>query len=404
MKTITFLILLLTTAILLLSNRRAATTQAPRQPVETPTPIITSLADTCTPSHNGEGKVRPLLYQRADQSLWLAYVVLGTDLITTLACQRRLTASLSGTTDTVVWSLSPDQQWLAYVELKELRTKEPVQASAHLLHLATAASQVLFTALLPADYDWQVGTRDLDRSLYESKPLWSKDSTQLILVAAPTGRSSLYRYDITTSKLTNLAQSKQNIAWPRWSPDERYLLYNEIEGFGVGAGPVGGALWVVSADGTKPTRSLSQTDEFYEVTAGWLDQTHVRTRKTQFARGDWDWSIVDIENGERLPSISTEVALPPCWNYQPETNELAVKLQPGQTDYRSCNAAMGPTSHYATALIEDAQQQKSRLLLLDLRAGTVTTLIEAPSLHLVAYDIVWSPDVKSPLIQQSGRL
>ncbi len=54
-----------------------------------------------------------LLFQSADQSLWLVSLNGGAG--------RQLTASLSPADDVVTWSLSPDQQWLAYIQVKSWR-------------------------------------------------------------------------------------------------------------------------------------------------------------------------------------------------------------------------------------------------------------------------------------------
>ena len=327
-----------------------------------------------------------------DQSLWLVTLPVGTTPTRDQLCQRQLTESLIGVNDIVSWSLSPDQQWLAYVQLKGWRTESPAdQGTARLLHLTTGETRLLFNALLPVNYVWTDEPWDLDRALFESRPLWSPDSQQLILVAAPTGQSTLYRYDLSTAKPAVLARSPQNIAWPQWSPDAKYLLYNKIDAFGTGAGPTGGALWVVRADGTKPAQRLSQTDEFAEFVTQWLDNTHVRTHKEQFARGSWDWSTVDVATGKRLPALVTDPTSPPCWIYSPARNELTVKLQPQAAESLACNTTLGPTGRYAAVTLDSTTQHSGQLLLLDLATGTVTQLATAPFPNLAAFDVSWSP-------------
>lgn len=335
---------------------------------------------------------RQLLFQRADQSLWLAPFPPAASPTLTQQCQWQLTEALTGINNIVTWSLSPDQQWLAYVQLKGWRTPDAEDRGvAYLLNVRSGATQRLFTALLPAADDWKTDNWDLDRSLFESKPLWSQDSQQLILVAAPTGQSTLYRYEIATAKLTSLAQSTQNIAWPQWSPDERYLLYNEIAGFGVGAGPTGGALWVVAADGVTPARRLSQTDEYEEVRSVWLDDTHIRTYKRSFARGNWDWSTVDVVSGKRQVSLLTEPALPPCWSYQAESNQLTVQLQPPPDPLLTCNTTWSPNGRFAAVVLDSNRNHSSQLLLLDLTNGSMAKLAKAAFPDLAAFDLAWSP-------------
>ena len=100
---------------------------------EQPDPKLVTCADIAT------GGTRPtqLLFQRADHSLWLAPLdqKLNPSLID--VCRRQLTESLRPDDDVVKWSLSPDQQWLAYVQVRGWRKTNEDRGKARLLNLWT---------------------------------------------------------------------------------------------------------------------------------------------------------------------------------------------------------------------------------------------------------------------------
>lgn len=338
------------------------------------------LLATCTSSATGVRQATRLLIQRTDYSLWLFPIDGGAG--------QQLTPALTPGDDVVTWSLSPDQQWLAYIQARNWRKEGADRGQAFLLNIATGEKRVLLDAMLPQYYDWGVGPWDADRAIIEGKPVWSKDSQRFTLISDQTGGVGLYVYTLRTHDLRLLTQGQRNIAWPQWSPDEQYILYNDVDAFGTGAGPNGGALWVVPSIGPSRARRLSQTDEHLERISGWQDQTHVLTYKTSFTRGNWDESVVDLQNGERTAVPAQPASPVHCWRYTAETNQLTWR-QP--TTFNGCNTVLAPQGHWAYALVSPTMNE-DQLYLIQRASVARTLLAETKWPPQTILDPLWSPD------------
>lgn len=325
-----------------------------------------------------------LLVQHADQSLWL-YPLDG-------GAGRQLTPSLTPSADVVIWSLSPDQQWLAYIQMKNWRKADADRGKALLLNVVTGEKRVLLDAMLPAHYNAQIAPSDNDRAIIEGTPVWSKDSQRFTLISDHTGIVSLYVYNLRTANLRLLTQGQHNIAWPQWSPDEQYILYNEIEAFGTGAGPNGGALWVAPSIGPDVARRLSPGDQAFEKVTRWLDNTHLLTHISSFDQRRWEDNIVDLTTGKHTPFTAEAKQPSSCLHFASENKQIDLQPAPSEGAWLFCNVVMAPQGPWAYALLDGTTAQPSQFYLVNINSKEKRLLTEKPSPNPAAFDMDWSPD------------
>ena len=88
---------------------------------------------------------------------------------------------------------------------------------------------------------------------------WSPDGRYLAFIAAIDGPSSdLYSYDMQTGQINRLTDGLNQAASLNWSPDSRWIVHEEVENFGTGAGWNVKAVWAAAPDG-------SQTRKVYDA-------------------------------------------------------------------------------------------------------------------------------------------
>ncbi len=88
---------------------------------------------------------------------------------------------------------------------------------------------------------------------------WSPDGRYLAFIAAIDGPSSdLYSYDTQTGQIHRLTDGLNQAATLSWSPDNKWIVHQEVESFGTGAGWNVKALWAAAPDG-------SQTKKLYDA-------------------------------------------------------------------------------------------------------------------------------------------
>ncbi len=197
------------------------------------------------------------------------------------------------------WALSPDRHWLAYVAFRQWREKD-AEGSLHLRSLEAGEDRVVVPHLLSADIPWQQMPVDADRAvLVENQPVWNHAGTAFLFLSGHEGRANVYVYDIQERKMRRLAAPPHNAAWPEWSPDDAWVLYHDVETFGTGAGPTGGALWALAADGSSSSHRLTPDDEHFEYIAAWANPKTVLTYYISL-RGPNHFSAVDVVTGKRV--------------------------------------------------------------------------------------------------------
>jgi hypothetical protein len=106
---------------------------------------------------------------------------------------------------------------------------------------------------------------------------WSPDGRSLAFVAALQGPSAdLYVYTLEDENLRRLTHGSGHAATPIWSPDMRWILVQDVETFGSGAGWRVNSVYAVSAT-TDEIRAIytPASESGGEVFPGWLDPENV---------------------------------------------------------------------------------------------------------------------------------
>ena len=100
---------------------------------------------------------------------------------------------------------------------------------------------------------------------------WSPDGRYLAFIAAIDGPSSdVYSYDRETGQINRLTDGLNQAARLFWSPDSQWIIHEEVESFGTGAGWNVKAVWAAAPDGNT-TRKLYDTEwSGDEVFVEWL--------------------------------------------------------------------------------------------------------------------------------------
>ena len=210
--------------------------------------------------------------------------------------------------DGILWALSPDRGWLAYVTFRQWR-QEGASGSLHLRSLETGEDRVVMPRLLPEGRSWKQMPQDADRAvLVENRPVWNHAGTAFLFLSGHEGRANLYLYDVQTQAVRRLASPPHNAAWPEWSPDDAWVLYHDVEAFGTGAGPTGGALWRLPATGASAPRRLTPDDEHFEAVIAWAN-AHTALTSYISLTGPDHFAAVDVATGKR---VQAHVAHPMC--------------------------------------------------------------------------------------------
>ncbi|NPA91779.1 MAG: hypothetical protein GXO55_10095 [Chloroflexi bacterium] len=255
--------------------------------------ILDTLAPT-SPTSEARGAGGFVLVGRTDGSVWQVPLTGGeaTQVLPPVADPQG---------DGYRWALSPDRRWLAYVVFRRWREEE-ASGSLHLRSLETGKDRVVVSHLLPEDTPWQQMPSDADRAvLVENWPVWDHGSTAFLFLSGHEGRANLYVYDVQGEEVVALASPPHNAAWPEWSPDDAWILYHDVEAFGTGAGPTGGALWGLPADRTSSPRRLTPDDDHFEFVTGWANPHTALTHYISLM-GPSHFAAVDVATGKRTPA------------------------------------------------------------------------------------------------------
>ncbi|NTU66016.1 MAG: hypothetical protein HGB05_22080, partial [Chloroflexi bacterium] len=100
---------------------------------------------------------------------------------------------------------------------------------------------------------------------------WSPDGRYLAFIAAIDGPSSdVYSYDRESGTINRLTDGPHQAARLFWSPDSQWIIHEEVENFGTGAGWNVKAVWAAAPDGSG-TRKLYDTEwSGDEVFVDWI--------------------------------------------------------------------------------------------------------------------------------------
>lgn len=100
---------------------------------------------------------------------------------------------------------------------------------------------------------------------------WSPDGRYLAFIAAIDGPSSdVYTYDRDSGTINRLTDGPNQAARLFWSPDSQWIIHEEVENFGTGAGWNVKAVWAAAPDGSG-NRKLYDTEwSGDEVFVDWI--------------------------------------------------------------------------------------------------------------------------------------
>jgi hypothetical protein len=137
---------------------------------------------------------------------------------------------------------------------------------------------------------------------------WSPDGRYLAFIAALDGPSSdLYSYDVTTKKIARLTDGANQAASLSWSPDSQWIVHEEVESFGTGAGWNVKAVWAARPDGNEVKKVYATAaDSGGEIFVGWTtpDTFIVYTWN---AGGPREVRAVNVNTGDIQPLRSVDM-------------------------------------------------------------------------------------------------
>jgi hypothetical protein len=100
---------------------------------------------------------------------------------------------------------------------------------------------------------------------------WSPDGRYLAFIAAIDGPSSdVYSYDRDTGQIRRLTDGPNQAARLFWSPDSQWIIHEEVESFGTGAGWNVKAVWAAAPDGSGNRKLYDAEYSGDEVFVTWV--------------------------------------------------------------------------------------------------------------------------------------
>jgi hypothetical protein len=128
---------------------------------------------------------------------------------------------------------------------------------------------------------------------------WSADGGSALIVSAHQGSAELYRYEVASGVLAPISDGPAIAYRPGLSPDGRYIVWEEIESFGTGAGLSVAGLWAVPADGSSSPTLLagSEIGEGYKF-LGWRNDTEFAFTVWHGLCGAGGAWIANVETGQ----------------------------------------------------------------------------------------------------------
>jgi WD40 repeat protein len=100
---------------------------------------------------------------------------------------------------------------------------------------------------------------------------WSPDGRYLAFIAASDGPSSdVYSYDRESGTISRLTDGPNQAARLFWSPDSQWIIHEEVESFGTGAGWNVKAVWAAAPDGSGNRKLYDTEFSGDEVFVDWV--------------------------------------------------------------------------------------------------------------------------------------
>lgn len=169
-------------------------------------------------------------------------------------------------------SLAPGSAgWLA-VRLGLDGSSQTDGISLALLHLPERAAVHHLALTGPLLDEGLSGQQVLQALSQPDAAAWSPDGSRLALAAAPEGEGAgLYLFDLEHGSLQRLTSEAGYPAGLTWSPDGRWIVYQETAAFTATGERETAALWAVPSQGGEPRRLLPdrQGEPFETSLMGW---------------------------------------------------------------------------------------------------------------------------------------
>jgi hypothetical protein len=194
---------------------------------------------------------------------------------------------------------------------------------------------------------------------------WSPDGRYLAFIAAIDGPSSdVYSYDRESGQINRLTDGLNQAARLFWSPDSQWIIHEEVESFGTGAGWNVKAVWAAAPDGSGNRKLYDTEFSGDEVFVDWVSPDTFLV---------YSWTPIGLQN-VRLVNLGTGAAQ----RIGPEFSVQAL--------------AFDPESQAQLTVVDDYTAQQNNL-----RAGLYLTAASNPP-RLVApgnwYDVRWLPHAR----------
>ncbi len=142
----------------------------------------------------------------------------------------------------------------------------------------------------------------------QSSYAWSADGTQLAFTAAlDNPNADIYVYDLQSQEIRKVSEDDGQDYLPTWSPDGKFILFFEAEGFGTGAGYAMSGIWLAAADGSN-TQKLATPTSSGEQLIGWRDNETVVLTSWSPAFGPSQLRLVNIRTQEQTILVEGAVS------------------------------------------------------------------------------------------------
>jgi WD40-like Beta Propeller Repeat len=194
---------------------------------------------------------------------------------------------------------------------------------------------------------------------------WSPNGRYLAFIAAIDGPSSdLYSYDRESAQIKRLTDGPNQAARLFWSPDSKWIIHEEVESFGTGAGWNVKAVWAAAPDDSGNRKLYDTESSGDEVFVDWVAPDTFLV---------YSWTPIGLQD-IRLVNLDTGEA------------------QRSGPDYAVQALAFDPVSQAQLTVVDDFTAQQNNL-----QGGLYLTSSSKQSQRVASgnwYDVRWLPQAQ----------